>query len=232
MLHFIFIYKANVEDYFVAINPLYCRICTLSNSQIQSTFVSSLLNIGCMRKIVLFNLMTLDGYFEGENADISWHNVDQEFNDFAIAQLKTADMLLFGRKTYQLMAAYWPTAEGIKDNPVIADLMNQIDKIVFSKSLERAHWDHARVISEGLLDEVKKLKSIPGKDVFIFGSADLSSTLIDHDLIDEFRIMINPLILGNGTPMFQNITTKIDLQLLKTKVFGNGNVLLNYIPKK
>jgi len=185
-----------------------------------------------MRKIVLFNLMTLDGYFEGENADISWHNVDQEFNDFAIAQLKTADMLLFGRKTYQLMAAYWPTAEGIKDNPVIADLMNQIDKIVFSKSLEKAHWDHARVISEGLLDEVKKLKSIPGKDVFIFGSADLSSTLIDHDLIDEFRIMINPLILGNGTPMFKNITTKIDLQLLKTKVFGNGNVLLNYIPKK
>jgi dihydrofolate reductase len=185
-----------------------------------------------MRKIVLFNLMTLDGYFEGENADISWHNVDQEFNDFAIAQLKTADMLLFGRKTYQLMAAYWPTAEGIKDNPVIADLMNQIDKIVFSKSLEKAHWDHARVISEGLLDEVKKLKSIPGKDVFIFGSADLSSTFIDHDLIDEFRIMINPLILGNGTPMFKNITTKIDLQLLKTKVFGNGNVLLNYIPKK
>ena len=185
-----------------------------------------------MRKIVLFNLMTLDGYFEGENADISWHNVDQEFNDFAIAQLKTADMLLFGRKTYELMAAYWPTEEGIKDNPVIADLMNQIDKIVFSKSLERAHWDHARVISEGLLDEVKKLKSIPGKDVFIFGSADLSSTLIDHDLIDEFRIMINPLILGNGTPMFQNITAKIDLQLLKTKVFGNGNVLLNYIPKK
>ena len=185
-----------------------------------------------MRKIVLFNLMTLDGYFEGENADISWHNVDQEFNDFAIAQLKTADMLLFGRKTYELMAAYWPTEEGIKDNPVIADLMNQIDKIVFSKSLEKAHWDHARVISEGLLDEVKKLKSIPGKDVFIFGSADLSSTFIDHDLIDEFRIMINPLILGNGTPMFQNITTKIDLQLLKTKVFGNGNVLLNYIPKK
>ena len=110
--------------------------------------------------------------------------------------------------------------------------MNQIDKIVFSKSLEKAHWDHARVISEGLLDEVKKLKSIPGKDVFIFGSADLSSTFIDHDLIDESRIMITPLILGNGTPMFKNITTKIDLQLLKTKVFGNGNVLLNYIPRK
>jgi len=185
-----------------------------------------------MRKIVLFNLMTLDGYFEGGNADISWHNVDQEFNDFAIAQLRTADMLLFGRKTYELMAAYWPTEEGIKDNAVIAELMNQIDKIVFSKCLEKAEWDHTRLISENLFDEVKKLKSLPGKDVFIFGSADLSSTLIQHHLIDEFRIMINPLILGNGTPMFKNVTAKIDLQLLKTKVFGNGNVLLNYIPKK
>lgn len=185
-----------------------------------------------MRKIVLFNLTTLDGYFEGANADISWHNVDQEFNDFAIAQLRTADMLLFGRKTYELMAAYWPTEEGIKDNRVIAELMNQIDKIVFSKSLEKAQWDHTSLISENILDEVKKLKRLPGKDVFIFGSADLSSILIQHNLIDEFRIMINPLILGNGTPMFKNVTAKIDLQLLKTKVFGNGNVLLNYIPKK
>ena len=185
-----------------------------------------------MRKIVLFNLMTLDGYFEGENADISWHNVDEEFNDFAIAQLKTAHVLLFGRKTYELMAGYWPTEAAIKDDPVVADLMNRIDKIVFSKSLEKAEWNHTRLVRENVLDEVKKLKSIPGKDVFIFGSADLSSTLIDHDLIDEFRIMINPLILGNGTPMFKNITMKIGLQLLKTKVFGNGNVLLNYIPKK
>jgi len=225
-------YKANVADYFVAINPLYWRICTLSNFSIQSTFASSLLNIVCMRKIVLFNLMTLDGYFEGENADISWHNVDEEFNDFAIAQLKTAHVLLFGRKTYELMAGYWPTEAAIKDDPVVADLMNRIDKIVFSKSLEKAEWNHTRLVRENVLDEVKKLKSIPGKDVFIFGSADLSSTLIDHDLIDEFRIMINPLILGNGTPMFKNITMKIGLQLLKTKVFGNGNVLLNYIPKK
>lgn len=185
-----------------------------------------------MRKIVLFNLMTLDGYFEGLHADISWHNVDQEFNDFAIAQLKTADMLLFGRKTYELMASYWPSAEGIKDNPVIAEAMKQIDKIVFSKSVDKVQWDHASVISENVLDEVKKLKHLPGKDVFVFGSADLSSTLIQHDLIDEFRIMINPLILGHGTPMFKNVTAKIDLQLLKTKVFGNGNVLLNYIPRK
>lgn len=185
-----------------------------------------------MRKLVLFNLMTLDGYFEGVDADISWHNVDEEFNEFAIAQLKTADALLFGRKTYELMAGYWPTAEAINDNQIVADLMNRFDKIVFSKSLEEATWNNTRLVPEDLFDEVKKLKSAPGKDLFIFGSADLSSTLIDHHLIDEFRVMINPLILGNGTPLFKNIDEKINLQLLKTKVFGNGNVLLYYIPKK
>ncbi|HEU5364109.1 MAG TPA: dihydrofolate reductase, partial [Hanamia sp.] len=82
-----------------------------------------------MRKIILFNLITLDGYFEGLEADLSWHHVDEEFNEFAIAQLKTADTLLFGRKTYQLMERYWPTEEGIKDDPVVADLMNSIDKV-------------------------------------------------------------------------------------------------------
>lgn len=185
-----------------------------------------------MRKIILFNLTSLDGYFEGVNADISWHNVDQEFNEFAIAQLKTADTLLFGRKTYELMEGYWPTQEGIKDNPAIAALMDSFDKIVFSKTLEKTIWNNTKLIKENLSQEVKKLKSIPGRDVFIFGSADLSSTLIDHNLIDEFRVMINPVILGNGTPLFKNINQNINLQLLKTKVFGNGNVLLNYIPKK
>lgn len=185
-----------------------------------------------MRKIILFNLITLDGYFEGLEADLSWHHVDEEFNGFAIAQLKTADTLLFGRKTYQLMERYWPTEEGIKDDPVVADLMNSIDKVVFSKSLEKANWNNSKLIKEHLLEEVKKMKSKRGKDVFIFGSADLSSTLIKHNLIDEFRIMINPVILGNGIPMFKNVTAKIELQLLKTKVFGNGNVLLNYVPKK
>ncbi len=190
------------------------------------------LDIASMRKIILFNLITLDGHFEGLDGDISWHNVDEEFNDFAIAQLKTADMLLFGRKTYELMAGYWPTEEAIKNDPVVAALMNSFDKIVFSKSLEKPEWNNTRFIQENLLEEVKKLKSQSGKDVFIFGSADLSSTLIKHDLIDEFRIMINPVILGNGTPLFKNLVKQIDLQLLKTKVFGNGNVLLYYIPKK
>ncbi len=185
-----------------------------------------------MRKIVLFNRTSLDGYFEGANGDISWHHVDEEFNEFAIAQLKTADTLLFGRKTYELMEGYWPTEEAIKNDPVVAGLMNGHDKIVFSKSLKKAGWHHTRLINENLLDEVKKLKSMPGKDVLIFGSADLSSSLIEHNLIDEFRVMINPVILGNGIPLFKNITTKIGLQLLKTKVFGNGNVLFIYITKK
>jgi dihydrofolate reductase len=184
-----------------------------------------------MAKIILFNLVTLDGYFEADNADISWHNVDEEFNEFAIAQMKTADTLLFGRKTYDLMQSYWRTEEAIKTDPVIAALMNSFNKIVFSKSLKKVNWNNTHLINENLLHEVRKIKNKPGKDVFIFGSADLSATLIEHHLIDEFRIMINPVILGKGTPLFKNVRKKINLQLLKTKVFGNGNVLLNYLIK-
>jgi dihydrofolate reductase len=184
-----------------------------------------------MRKIILFNLITVDGYFEGPAANINWHNVDQEFNGFAIAQMKTADTLLFGRKTYELMAGYWPMEEAIKNDPVVAGLMNSFDKIVFSKTLEKAEWNNTKLIKDNVLEEIKKLKSVPGKDVLILGSAELSSTLIKHDLIDELRLLINPVILGNGTPMFKNIQEKTDLQLLKTKVFGNGNVLVNYLIK-
>jgi dihydrofolate reductase len=184
-----------------------------------------------MAKLILFNMVTLDGYFEGRNADISWHNVDEEFNEFAIAQMKTAATLMFGRKTYELMESYWPTNEAINDDPVVAAMMNNFDKIVFSKTLGKAGWNNTRLIKENLLEEVKKLKSKPGKDVLILGSADLSSTLIKHRLIDELRVIINPVILGNGTPLFKNIDEKTDLQLLKTKVFGNGNVLLSYLIK-
>ena len=185
-----------------------------------------------MRKIILFNLITLDGYFEGPGDDISWHNVDEEFNEFAIEQLNAADTLLFGRKTYQLMESYWPTSEAIKNDPIVAGIMNRFDKIVFSKTLEKADWNNTKLIRENPVEQVRKLRSEQGKDVFIFGSADLCTTFIQHNLIDEFRIMINPVILGKGNSLFKNIEQKIELKLLKTKVFGNGNVLLYYILKK
>jgi dihydrofolate reductase len=183
-----------------------------------------------MRKVIFFNFITLDGFFEGANKELDWHNVDAEFNEFATEQLLSADMLLFGRVTYELMASYWPTESGIKDDPTIAQKMNSIPKIVFSRTLKKAEWNNTKLVKENIEAEVEKLKQQAGKNIFVLGSADLSSTLIKSNLIDEYRIMINPLLLGKGTPLFKGMNEKLNLKLIKTKVFNSGNVLLFYEP--
>ena len=185
-----------------------------------------------MRKIILFNLVTLDGFFEGLNGEIDWHNVDEEFNAFAIDQLNSADGLLFGRVTYQLMASYWPTPAATTDDPIVANKMNTMSKIVFSKTLEKVEWNNTRLVKEHAAEEISKLKQQPGRDLFLFGSATLAATLIQNGLIDEYRIMVNPVILGSGRPLFKGIQEKLNLKLLKTKTFQNGNVLLYYQPGK
>jgi len=182
------------------------------------------------RKLVIFNMVTLDGFFEGPNQDISWHNVDQEFNEFAIAQLQTIGGILFGRVTYQGMASYWPTDAALSDDPVVAGLMNSLPKIVFSNTLDKAGWNNTTLIKGDIAHEVSKLKLQPGKDLFVFGSGNLTANLARLGLIDEYRLIINPVALGKGTPMFQGIAEKLKLKLLKTRVFDSGNVLLYYEP--
>ncbi len=173
-------------------------------------------------------MTTLDGFFEGRNNDISWHNVDEEFNEFAVEQLQTTDILLFGRVTYELMARYWPTPTALKNDPIVAEKMNSISKIVFSRTLEKAEWNNTRLVAKNIGEEVSKLKQQTGKDIAIFGSADLASTFMQLGLVDEYRIMVNPVVLGSGTPLFNNIHEKIHLKLLKTKTFRSGNILLYY----
>lgn len=185
-----------------------------------------------MRKIIFFNLTSLDGYFEGPDRDITWHTVDNEFNEFAIQQTGEFGMLLFGRVTYELMAGYWPTEVAKRDDPEIARLMNSLPKIVFSKTLEKAEWENTKLVRDNIVEEVSKLKERSGKDIAIFGSSDLAVTLIDLGLIDEFRIMINPVVLGEGKPILQGIKSKLELKLLKTRTFKSGNVLLYYEPMK
>ena len=187
-----------------------------------------------MRKIILFNMVTLDGFFEGPNHDISWHNVDAEFNDFAIDQLKSAEGLVFGRVTYQLMASYWPSELATKDDPVVAGLMNRLPKIVFSKTLTKVDWNNTRLAkgAERVAEETTKLKQQPGKDLLLFGSADLASTLTQLGLIDEYRIMVNPVVLGSGTPMFKGVKDKLRLKLTNTRTFRSGNVLLYFQPDR
>lgn len=178
-----------------------------------------------MRRIILFNMVTADGFFEGESNDISWHHVDEEVNDFFIEQMKTADTILFGRKTFEVMENFWPTEKASEEDPVVAAIMSNYLKIVFSKTRSRSDWNNTKFAGDNAVEEIKKLKSQAGKDIIILGSSDLSKILVEHNLVDEFRLMINPTVLGSGRKFFY---TKMNWQLLKTKVFGNGNVLLCY----
>jgi len=180
-----------------------------------------------MRKIFLFMMISLDGYFEGQNHDLSWHNVDEQFSDFAIAQLKTVDTILFGKTTYLMMSAYWSGDTAKKSDPKTAKLMNTTPKIVFSKSLPIAEWENTRV-ENNLKDVVKKLKFQPGKDIAVFGSSNLGVNLIEKGLLDELRIMINPVLIGSGTSLFTGLKVFPKLQLINTKSFRNGNTLLYY----
>jgi dihydrofolate reductase len=183
-----------------------------------------------MRKVIFFMLTSLDGFFEGPNGEIDWHHVDEEFNEFAIEQINSGDTLLFGRVTYEGMASYWPTPAATANDPIVAHMMNSMPKIVFSKTLSSAEWQNSRLVKENFAEEISKLKQQPGKDLIIFGSSNLAVSFIQHGLIDEFRIMVNPIVLGDGKPLFKGIQNKLELRLLKTKTFKSGNVLLYYAP--
>jgi dihydrofolate reductase len=182
-----------------------------------------------MRKLFSFNMVTLDGFFEGPNGEIDWHNAgNEEFNEFAIEQTGSVDTLLFGRKTYQLMASYWPTETAIRADPMVADLMNRLSKIVFSTTLEHVDWNNTRLVRENAQQEIRNLKTQAGRDMAIFGSANLVSTLMD--VIDEHRVMINPILLRHGTPLFKNTGDPMNLKLVNVRPFDSGNVLLSYQP--
>lgn len=181
-----------------------------------------------MRKVIMFNLITLDGYFAGLSGDISWHQVDEEFNEYSVQQLQTSGGLIFGRITYQLMANYWPMKQAKDDDPIVAELMNSLPKYVFSRTLKLVEWNNTQLMRGDAVEEMKVLKQQPGKDLFIFGSANLSQAFIQNRLIDEFRIMINPIILGDGTPLFINNGEYLKMKLINRKTFENGNILLDY----
>jgi dihydrofolate reductase len=185
-----------------------------------------------MRRVILQNMVSLDGYFEGPSREIDWHVVESEFNAYAAKFLDTLDALLFGRVTYQLMASYWPSADAIASDPIIARRMNLLPKVVFSRMLEKVEWENSRLVKGDAAAEVARLKSQPGRDLAIFGSSDLAVTLAEHGLIDEYRIMVNPVILGSGKPLFKGIMARLKLKHLQTRTFGSGVVVLSYEPAK
>jgi len=181
-----------------------------------------------MRKLFSFLLTTVDGYYEGPNHGFDWPKVDAEFNDFALEQLDEVDMLLFGRVTYEMMAAYWPTPAAEQDDPRITARMNSIPKVVVSGTLHSAGWANTRLIKG--VDELRGLKEQPGKSIALFGSSDLTVSLLEMGLVDEVRIMVNPVVLGAGKSAFSTAGERIDLELVKSQPFASGNVLLSYEP--
>jgi len=186
-----------------------------------------------MRKIFLFMMVSLDGFYEGKNGDISWHNANnEEFNQFAVQQTSEADLLLFGRKTYELMMSYWPTAAAKQDDPIVAGLMNNLPKIVISHTLEKVEWENTRLVKENVVEIIAKLKEQPGKDIAILGSSELTVSLTQQGLVDEYRIMVNPVALGNGKSLFKGLENKLNLKFIDSRVFRNGNVLLYYYPEQ
>jgi dihydrofolate reductase len=185
-----------------------------------------------MRKLSVFNLVTLDGYISGEGGDISWHRVDKEFQKYAEKNSNSGNTLLFGRVTYEMMANYWPSADALKDDPVVARGMNRSPKIVFSRTLKKADWANTRLVKGDLLGEVRKLKKQSGKGLTIIGSGSIVAQLAQAGLIDEYQLLLNPVILGKGRTMFEGVERKPTLKLTSTRTFGNGNVLLCYEPMK
>jgi dihydrofolate reductase len=183
-----------------------------------------------MRKIFAFLMATVDGYYEGPNQEFDFWITDEEFNDLSVEQLDEVDTLLFGRVTYEGMAAYWPTPAAAEDDPRITARMNSISKLVVSRTLDKPDWENTRVIKDDVAEELTRLKQQPGKAIAIFGSSDLTVNLLEQGLVDEVRIMVNPVAIGAGKSLFRTADRKIDLKLLKTRAFKSGNVLLYYEP--
>lgn len=176
-------------------------------------------------------MITPEGYFEGDNSVADWHCVDGEFTEFAIAQLQESEVLLFGRKTFELMQSYWPTATAFGNDPVVAGLMAEKLKIVISKTRHASDWSNTRFVNGNVLEEILRLKSNSQKDILLLGSAVLANSFMELGLIDEFRLMVNPVLLGGGKPLFKGHLCKTELELLQARTFASGNVLLYYKPR-
>ena len=184
-----------------------------------------------MRKLAVFNNVTLDGYIADINGDMSWaHKQDAEWNTFVQENASGGGELLFGRITYELMTSYWPTPYAMKNDPIVAERMNNLPKVVFSRTLEKASWNNTKLVKGDMAAEIRKMKKEPGENMVIFGSGSIVSQLAQEGLIDEYQIVVNPVALGKGRTMFEGIKEKLTLKLTKTRTFGNGNVLLCYEP--
>ena len=187
-----------------------------------------------MRRLSVFNQISLDGYFRTPSGDVSWtHQLqgdDAEFRDFIAGNASGGGALMFGRKTYEMMASFWPTPAAAAQFPVVAEQMNLLPKLVFSRTLKAASWSNTTLLEGDLLGEVRRLKSEPGAPMAILGSGSLVAPLARAGLIDEYQMLVFPLVLGEGVTMFDGIGQRLVLKLKSTRTFRNGITFLVYEP--
>ena len=181
-----------------------------------------------MAKLGMFNLITLDGFFKGANNDISWHNFGEDEQKMSDELSNQGNTLLFGRITYEMMYSYWAACDTIKNDPVTAQGMNQARKIVFSKKLEKADWQNTTLFRGDLVSEVRRLKEQETKDITILGSGQIVVQLAEANLIDKYLFLVNPLVLGEGTSLFQGLTGLRRFKLSSIRTMKSGNILLSY----
>jgi dihydrofolate reductase len=185
-----------------------------------------------MRKLVVFMHTTLDGFVAGPKGEMDWINVEDEIFDYAGHRTNEADIALYGRVTYQMRESYWPTA-GDQPTATRHDIehstwYNQVAKVVLSKSMKDQNLKNTKIISDNLTEKINELKQSGTKDILMFGSPTAAHSLMERNLVDEYWIFVNPVLLGQGIPLFANIKDKTKLKLRTSNVFSSGVVCLHY----
>lgn len=187
-----------------------------------------------MRKIIVTMWVTLDGFIAGPNGAMDWIGelYDEAMGNYEMDLVNAADTLMLGRVTYQSFAGAWPKVpdnpEASKGEVEYAHRLNAMRKIVFSKTLSHAEWNNSTLLTEIDPEEITRIKQEPGSDIVIYGSASIVQTLSNLGLIDEYQLLLHPVVLGDGKPLFQNITHKLKLQLTQTRTHPSGVVVLYY----
>ncbi len=185
-----------------------------------------------MRKLVLFMHTSLDGFVAGPNGEMDWINVDEEMFDYAGQRTNEADTALYGRVTYQMMESYWPTAAQLptatKHDVEHSRWYNKVAKVVLSRTLKGANLTNTKIIDGNMAAEIVKLKQEAGKDILMFGSPTAAHSLMAEKLIDDYWLFVNPVLLGRGIPLFNEVKEKIALKLVESNIFSSGVVCLHY----
>ena len=195
-----------------------------------------------MRSIVMFNRVSAEGSFSGHDGGLDWVVPEPEIDRLGVAGMGDTDTVLFGRRTYEMFSSFWP---GVYENPdaaqnphgpggaspelrAMATWLHHANKLVFTRTLRKASWHNSHILGEFSLDSVENLKRDSGKTIIVFGSGSIVSLLSEHALIDEYRLIVTPVLLGNGKPLIQGVPSRVALQLLEAKAYPSGNVMLRY----